>query len=110
MTDRPRKYRNKPVEVDGRRFDSKAEARRYSQLKLLQRAGIIADLECQKRYPLTAHGQAICVYVADFAYTDLQRRVAVAEDVKGVETDVFRIKAKMFRAEYPGVELRVVKA
>lgn len=110
MTERPRKYRNVPTEVDGRRFDSKAEARRYGELKMLQRAGLIEALECQPRYPLTAHGEVICTYVADFSYVDRNKRCRVAEDTKGFETAEFKLKAKMFRAQYRDVELRVTRA
>ena len=47
-----RKYRNKKVEVDGILFDSKKEANRYMELKLLEKAGEITDLKRQVRYEL----------------------------------------------------------
>ena len=46
------KYRNRKTTIDGIAFDSKAEARRYAELKLLERAGEIKDLELQPKYRL----------------------------------------------------------
>lgn len=102
-----RKYRNVPTEVDGIRFASKAEAKRYGDLKLLQRAGEIAELRCQPRYELAVNGHKVCTYVGDFAYIT-RTGMPVCEDVKGVETPEFKIKAKLFRA-LMGREVVVVK-
>ena len=46
------KYGNVKVVVNGRKFDSKHEAKRYSELLLLQRAGKIRDLKCQVVFEL----------------------------------------------------------
>jgi hypothetical protein len=97
---KPSKYRNQPVEIDGHRFASKAEGKRYQELMLLVKAGEIINLELQPRYPMAVNGEKICTYVADFAYdgrTGLDHHV---EDVKGIQTDAFRIKAKLFKAIY----------
>jgi len=104
---RPSKYGNKRVTIDGKNFASKAEGDRYLELRLLERAGEIRELRCQPTYPLTAWGFPITKYVADFAYLD-KTGTPVTEDVKGVETDVFRIKAKMFRAQM-GREIVLVR-
>lgn len=98
------KYGNRKTVVDGATFDSEAEARRYWQLKLLQRAGKIQGLEIHKRFKLHAG----IVYECDFFYSE--NFELVAEDVKGKETDVFRLKARLFREDYPDVELRVIPA
>lgn len=100
------KYGNQPVRVDGRRFASKAEARRYIQLKKLEKQGAIAHLVCQPRYPLD-DGKGAPVYIGDFRYSIGER--IIVEDIKGVETPVFRIKAWFFRKRYPNIELRVLK-
>lgn len=92
-----RKYRNTPVVIDGHRFASKAEGRRYSELKLLERAGEIRDLRLQPRYDLAVNGHKVCAYVGDFAYLTKSGE-PVTEDTKGVETRDFKIKAKLFRA------------
>lgn len=84
-----RKYGNKKVTLDGIEFDSAKEARRYSELKLLERAGEISDLELQKEYELIpnqrgADGKIIeraVKYKADFVYKE--RGETVVEDVKG---------------------------
>ena len=110
MARRRSKYGNVPTTVDGIRFASRAEARRYGELKLLRRAGKIDWLECQPRYPMEVNGVKVCDYVGDFVYLYNVAKTFVCEDVKGVETAVFKIKAKLFRALYPHVELRVVKA
>lgn len=92
------KYRAQPTVIDGRKFPSKVEARRYVELKRQQDAGIIADLVCQPRFKLGASDHKkdhICVYVGDFKYTRDGREVI--EDVKGVRTDVYRLKRKMMR-------------
>ncbi len=100
------KYGNQPVRVDGRRFASKAEARRYLQLKQLATKGKIAGLVCQPRYPLD-DGKGAPVYIGDFRYSIGER--IIVEDVKGVETPIFKLKAWFFRKRYPNIELRVLK-
>lgn len=96
---RPNKYRNEPIVVDGIRFASKAEARRYGELKLLVRAGEVFDLRRQVPYEIVVDGHPICRYVADFDYLD-KNGLPVTEDVKGVLTPEFKIKAKLFRAAF----------
>jgi hypothetical protein len=103
---KPSKYRNVPTEIDGFRFASKREARRYAQLKLLLASGDIAELELQPRYPLRVGGMLICTYVADFRY--LEGGEIVTEDVKGVMTPAYRIKKKLMRAIY-GIDVREVQ-
>jgi hypothetical protein len=108
------KYRNTPTHVDGIRFDSKREAKRYGELMLLQQGGAISALEVQPRYPLKAHspdGEPVKVadYVGDFEY--LEGNARVCEDVKSAATaknPVYRLKIKMARAGYPHVEFREV--
>jgi hypothetical protein len=100
-----RKYRNIPTEIDGIKFASKREAVRYSQLKLLERAGEIRELKLQPRYPIALNGLHVCTYVADFDYLDGTR--IITEDAKGVKTKDFIIKAKLFHAVY-GREVQLV--
>ena len=108
-----RKYRNTPVVVDGIRFDSKGEAKRWQELKLLQRAGEIADLERQVRFPLRgASGTTVCHYTADFRYVEMDNgyaKRAVVEDFKGMKTPLFKLKAKLFRDNY-GFDIRLTGA
>ena len=96
-TKRRSKYGNTKVELDGIVFASKAEAKRYGDLKLLVQAGKITDLELQPKFDLFGEGHTkICSYRADFQYTDVKTRRRVVEDVKGMKTPVYRLKAKLF--------------
>lgn len=104
-----RKFGNVPTVVDGIRFDSQAEARRYGELLILVRAGAITDLAVHPRYVLMDCPRPP-VYVADFAYVEDGRQIV--EDVKGgkaTQTPVFRLKAKLFRERYPAMELRIIE-
>lgn len=104
---KPRKYRNTPVTVDGIRFDSQAEARRWQQLKLLERAGVIMELQRQITFPIAWNGIKICSYRADFVYREIATGETVIEDVKGVLTHEYRIKAKLMAAQgMPVTEVR----
>lgn len=92
------KYGAQKTTVDGIEFDSKAEARRYGELRLLERAGKIKNLERQVRYDLEVNGVKIGFYKADFRYWDQASSQQVVEDVKGMRTPVFAIKAKLMKA------------
>ncbi len=93
----PPKYRNKPTEVDGIKFPSKREARRWGVLKLMAYAGAISKLQRQVRYPLVVNGEKVGTYVADFVYEDRQG-ATVVEDAKGMATPVYRLKRKLMQA------------
>jgi hypothetical protein len=99
-----RKYRNILTVVDGKTFDSKAEARRYRELKLMQQAGEISGFGEQPSFII---GPEIR-YRPDFIVCDRQGQVWV-EDVKGKETAAFVIKAKLFRERYPWLPLKIIK-
>lgn len=99
---RPRKYRNTPTVVDGFRFDSKAEARRYGQLKILRAAGEV--LWFTRQVPFHLPGQTR--YVADFLIVWADRPPTV-EDVTGVMTTVKKLKLRQVR-EIHGVDVQLV--
>lgn len=102
------KFRNQPTEVDGQSFASKKEARRYGELRLLERAGRITALRTHPTYPLDVNGYPVCKYVADFDYWE--GGALVVEDVKSPITrkdSTYRVKNKLFRALY-GFEIREV--
>ena len=115
-----RKYNNKKIIVDGIKFDSKKEALRYKELKMLEKAGIISNLQRQVKYTLIPaqyertdevytrgkdkgkpkKGRIIereCAYYADFVY--LQNGNTIVEDVKGYRDgqayNLFVIKRKL---------------
>lgn len=100
------KYGNKPVEIDGIRFDSTRESKRWQELKLLEKAGVISDLKRQVTFRLDVNGQHICRYIADMVYQE--NGLLIVEDVKGVQTDVFKIKAKLMKAVH-GIDVRITK-
>lgn len=93
---RPHKYSARKTVVDNIAFASRAEARRYQELKLLEHAGYIKNLESQPCYDLVINGVKVGKYVADFRYVQDGR--TVVEDVKGMKTAVYRLKAKMVKA------------
>lgn len=97
-----RKYGNRKVALDGHTFDSKLEAARYQQLKLLERAGKITGLELQPRFELIpkqrrddGKPERACEYVADFRYTDASTGQTVIEDAKGMRTRDYIVKRKL---------------
>jgi len=108
------KFNAQPTIVDGIRFDSQAEARRYAQLKALQAAGAISGLKVHPKYllqPGFTHGKTTeraITYEGDFEYREAG--AVIVEDVKGMETDVFKLKRKLFIYNYPHFTLRVVPA
>jgi len=113
----PHKYSARPTKTDGYRFDSKAEARRYDELRLLEVAGEITSLEVHPVFMLQPafrrDGKIVRAikYEGDFAYTDCVTGRRIIEDVKGfAEIRAFRIKQKMFWYHYPELELRIVKS
>lgn len=91
------KYRNIKTAVDGITFDSKLEAKRYGELKLLEMAGEIHLLELQPKYRCVIGGEPVCTYIADFRYAD-KHGVVWVEDVKGMKTPVYRLKKKLTEA------------
>lgn len=125
---RRRKYGNTKITVDGIQFDSKREAARYQELKLLERAGVISFLRRQTKFQLIpdqhAPSNAVytkgprkgqrkpgnllekeCSYIADFCY--IQNGETVVEDAKGYRTEVYRIKKKLMLERY-GIQIKEV--
>jgi len=107
------KYHNVKTVVDGIKFDSRKEANRYCELKLLEKAGEIRELTLQESWVLIPaftkdgkHYRAI-YYVSDFSYYDKDDKYIV-EDVKGFKTAVFQLKRKMFEYKYPNLTLKLI--
>ncbi|MEO6682592.1 MAG: DUF1064 domain-containing protein [Ginsengibacter sp.] len=91
------KYRNIPCIVNGIRFQSRKEGRRYQILLLLLQAGEIFKLQLQVPFKLEVNGFKICTYKADFVYYD-KKGNKVVEDTKGVLTPEFKLKQKLMKA------------
>lgn len=109
-------YINKKVVVDGIKFDSKKEAKRYGYLKLLEVLGEIKDLELQPKFELVkgvkfsgdARAKPAVRYFADFAYTDVLTGKRIVEDVKSPvtkEKPYYKMKRHMMLAIH-GIEVK----
>lgn len=127
------KYKNKKYIIDGIEFDSHKEASRYTELKLLEKAGKIKGLELQKAYELVpaqyeetaeiytkgAHKgehkkvllERACNYVADYVYIDCETGKTVVEDVKGYREggaySLFKLKRKLMLYRY-GIKIKEI--
>lgn len=100
------KYKNQKVMFRGMKFDSIGERDRYVFLLSEQEAGRIRNLQRQVKYALTINDDHICNYIADFVY--FKDNGTIVEDYKGVITDVFELKAKMFKACY-GFDITITR-
>lgn len=99
------KYGAIKTEIDGIVFDSKREAARYQELRLLERAGEISNLRLQVPYILidkSKYGRSI-KYIADFVYNDPSG--LIVEDAKGMKTPVYRLKKRMMAEKY-GIKIK----
>lgn len=106
------KYSNKKTQVDMYVFDSALEAKRYRQLALLEKAGEIKNLKLQVPFLLQEsfrkNGKTYrkIEYISDFVYEENGK--TIVEDTKGMKTDVFKIKQKLFEYKYPNLSLKIV--
>lgn len=96
------KYGNIKAEADGITFHSKAERGRWMDLRLMEKAGEISELQRQVRYPLEVNGLHVCDYIADMVY---EKNGLVVEDVKGYKTEIYRLKKKLMLAVH-GIEIK----
>lgn len=108
----PSKYRNRKTILDGEKFDSMAEAKRYHQLQMLQRMGEISNLTRQVSFELApacmvqgARKRAL-VYRADFTYNENGKQIV--EDVKGKLTEGYIIKRHLMKSVFD-IEIRETK-
>lgn len=105
------KYHAKKIEVDGILFDSRREANRYAELKLLERAGKIANLRRQEEFELIPKcgKERPARYHADFSYTDTATGEKVVEDVKSraTKTKDYILRRKLMNWRY-GIQIREV--
>lgn len=101
------KYNAKEVIVDGIKFASCREAKRYAQLKIRAQYGMVRDLKLQVAFRyLGKSGKALFKYIADFTYTD-ETGTYVVEDAKGFKTPVYRLKKKLIEDQY-GFEIKEI--
>ena len=124
------KYKAVKTVIDGITFDSKREAKRYTELKLLEKSGMITHLELQPKYDIIINGVKICSYRADFSYYTVREENReqytnskgewivptktgdpegqIVEDVKGFKTPIYKLKKKLVEASYPGTQIKEV--
>lgn len=107
------KYYNKKVIYNGIKFDSKKEMNRYKQLKLLEKVKEIKELKLQYKFLLqegytNKESKKIrpIYYIADFYYYDVLKKEYIVEDVKGIRTEVYKIKKKLFEHEFPDLIIK----
>jgi hypothetical protein len=117
-THRPTKYGNQLIEHEGMVFHSKGELRRWLELRLLERAGLIQLLRRQVPFPLVIDGKPIrirsagyprgraCRYTADFAY--IENGIRKVEEFKGMDDTASRLRRAVVEAIY-GIEIEVVR-
>ncbi len=105
-----RKYKNSKTEVDGILFDSKKEAQRYQDLKMLEMAGAIKNLHLQPKIKIEIGGIKLMfdsgrqvTYIGDFQYYDNDLGKFIVEDTKGYRTRDYKLKKAMVRAM--GIEI-----
>lgn len=100
------KFRAQKTTVAGVTYDSGLEARRGSELALLQKAGVIRNLERQVVFELNVNGQKICKMIVDHVFFEGNCRVL--EEVKSgpTKTPAYRLKKKLLLALHPGIVFR----
>ena len=87
---------------------SRGEAGYCDVLAILKRGRKIKGYEIQKKFELTAHGKHITNHYPDFLVTELDGSIRV-DEYKGFATEIWRIKMKMFKAQYPEIPYNVIK-
>lgn len=99
------KYKNRKCSYNGLRFDSVKECKYYILLEARQARGEISNLQTQVKYllqpafKLNNKTVRAVYYIADFVYYDQSGTIHVV-DTKGVKTDVYKLKKKLFQFKY----------
>jgi len=103
---KPHKFGAKAETVDGIRFASKREAKRWGELQMLQRGGLIKELRRQVKFelagrngPILTPGGRVAQYVADFVYVDNRNGLEIIEDAKGYPTPEYKLKRAILAAQ-----------
>lgn len=100
------KYKSVKSVYNGIVFDSKKEMNRYCELRLLEKAKVIKNLELQVPFILIpkSNTERAVTYKADFTYIDFAYSAAgtmTVEDVKGFKTKEYILKRKLFKYLHP---------
>ena len=105
FTKRQHKYNAIPTFVDGIRFASRKESRRYIQLKAMKRAKVIKDFWLQPKFVLS-NGVKKITYNADFKVLYPNGKIEI-EDVKGKKTPVYNLKKSLMKNCY-GIDIKEI--
>lgn len=117
QTEKRKKYGNEKVENAGIKFDSKAEAERFSELLLMRKAGVISDLKVHPEFTLIEayvlpSGEKVrrMKYTADFSYITTGDGKLVVEDVKSrpTKTKDYQMRKKLMLDRY-GISIKEVE-
>ena len=107
-----RKYRNKPIEQDGKTFASKLQHKHHYELLLRQKLGFVRDVQHEPRFDLKVDGKHVCQFTPDHSFLELIKGKWIwkVADSKGEITkkrdDAFKVRARLFTAIYgPEVEI-----
>jgi Protein of unknown function (DUF1064) len=93
----------------GRVYHSKAEANRAAELDILKHAGKIAAWTSQVPFPIEVNGVYICTVIADFRVCPTAAKSGSwVEEIKGMETEIYKLKRKLLMACYPKLDYRVI--
>ena len=107
-----KKYKNVPKDYNGVTYHSTFEAKVARDLEIKKRAGLIKDIKRQVKIELYAYDKHICNYIIDFVVINKDDEKEYIE-VKGFETDVWRLKWKLFEAminsKEPEAKLTIIK-
>lgn len=102
---RKNKYNARKTIVDGIIFDSAKESARYCDLRLLEKAKVIKGLKRQVEFPIVINSIKICVWRADFVYTEKGQEIT--EDCKGYRIKIYRLKKRLVEAVY-GIKIKEI--
>ena len=103
------KFNNKRSKCfQGHYHPSKLEADYCNLFQHDKEMGKIADYRTQIKYDFKINGVHICYHITDFEVIELDGSITIYE-VKGYETGIWKLKAKLFKALYPEIPYKVVK-
>lgn len=114
------KYKAQPQIIENVRFASKKEANRFSELRLLERAGHIVELTPHPKFKFEIDGIPVLIkskgfpngrqasYTADFSYVEVKTGELILEDTKGMDTSESRLRRAIVEAMWPDLKIRVL--
>lgn len=102
------KFGAKRVRDGANTFDSQKEWRRFKELQLLEKAGVIRNLEAHPVFPIVVNGVTVCKYIGDAVYFEGNKRVCEDTKSPATITPLYRLKRKLLLALYAGLEHREI--